>query len=163
MPEILPSSVSAPVAVTIIVPLPCVTGVFMNAMFDWSPGPRSPAGSVSASLAAGVLSRQRGLVDLQRGGADDAPVGRDLVHRRQQDDVPGDEFLRRDLDVDAVRHTRAVAFIIDLSALIALSALPSCRRPTTAFPRVNANSTAAVLHSWISRETTVATDRMIYM
>ena len=33
IPEIFPSSVSAPVAVTIIVPLPWVTGVFMNAMF----------------------------------------------------------------------------------------------------------------------------------
>ena len=32
-PEILPSSVPAPVAVTITVPLPWVTGVFMKAMF----------------------------------------------------------------------------------------------------------------------------------
>ena len=47
IPEIFPSSVSAPVPVTITVPLPCVTGVFMNAMFDWSPGPASPSGSVS--------------------------------------------------------------------------------------------------------------------
>ena len=37
IPEILPTAVSAPVPVTIITPLPCVTGVFMNAMFDWSP------------------------------------------------------------------------------------------------------------------------------
>ena len=37
-------------------PLPCVTGVFMNAMFVWSPGPSSPSGSVAASLAAGMLS-----------------------------------------------------------------------------------------------------------
>ena len=33
IPEIFPSSVPEPVSVTIIVPLPCVTGVFMNAMF----------------------------------------------------------------------------------------------------------------------------------
>ena len=32
IPEIFPSSVPAPVPVTIMVPLPCVTGVFMNAM-----------------------------------------------------------------------------------------------------------------------------------
>ena len=31
--------VPVPVPVTITVPLPCVTGVFMNAMFAWSPGP----------------------------------------------------------------------------------------------------------------------------
>ena len=39
IPEIFPSSVPAPVPVTIMVPLPWVTGVFMNAMFVWSPGP----------------------------------------------------------------------------------------------------------------------------
>ena len=32
IPEIFPSSVPAPVAVTTTVPLPCVTGVFMKAM-----------------------------------------------------------------------------------------------------------------------------------
>ena len=37
IPEMLPTSVSAPVPVTIMTPLPCVTGEFMNAMFDWSP------------------------------------------------------------------------------------------------------------------------------
>ena len=37
--EIFPSSVSDPVPVTIMVPLPWVTGVFMNAMSVWSPGP----------------------------------------------------------------------------------------------------------------------------
>ena len=55
--EIRPSSVPPPVPVTIIVPLPCVTGVFMNAMFVWSPGPRSrPPSRLAASFAAGVLS-----------------------------------------------------------------------------------------------------------
>ena len=54
--EILPNSVFAPVPVTSRVPLPCVTGVFMNAMFVWSPGPSSPSASTVASLAAGVLS-----------------------------------------------------------------------------------------------------------
>ena len=34
IPEMVPTAVSAPVPVTIITPLPCVTGVFMNAMFD---------------------------------------------------------------------------------------------------------------------------------
>ena len=56
IPEILPSSVSAPVPVTMSTPLPCVTGVFMNAMLVWSPGLSSPAGSVEACLAAGTLS-----------------------------------------------------------------------------------------------------------
>ena len=33
IPEILPSSVAVPVAVTIMTPLPWVTGVFIKAMF----------------------------------------------------------------------------------------------------------------------------------
>ena len=41
IPEIFPISDSAAVAVTIITPLPWVTGVFMKAMFSWSPGARS--------------------------------------------------------------------------------------------------------------------------
>ena len=39
IPEMCPTSVPAPVPVTIITPLPCVTGEFMNAMFSWSPMP----------------------------------------------------------------------------------------------------------------------------
>ena len=34
IPEMRPTSVPSPVPVTIITPLPCVTGEFMNAMFD---------------------------------------------------------------------------------------------------------------------------------
>ena len=56
MPAILPTWASAPRAVTIMVPLPWVTGVFMNAMFFWSPGPTSASASVVASFDAGVLS-----------------------------------------------------------------------------------------------------------
>ena len=56
MPAILPTSASAPVAVTSIMPLPCVTGVFMNAMFVRSPGPSSASASASVSFDAGVLS-----------------------------------------------------------------------------------------------------------
>src|SRR3954447_2857392 len=95
--EILPSSVSAPVAVTIMVPLPCVTGVFMKAMSDWSPGPSPEPSRVSASLAAGTLSPVSRLVDLQGAGRDDATVGRHLVAGGEQDDVADDELLGRDL------------------------------------------------------------------
>ena len=59
MPAILPTSASAPLAVTSIMPLPCVTGVFMNAMFVRSPGPSSASASASVSFDAGVLSPVR--------------------------------------------------------------------------------------------------------
>ena len=66
-------------------------------------------------------------------------------------------------DSDPSRRTRAVAFIMDLSAFIALSALPSCRIPITAFRIVSKNSRMAVLHCLTSRDTTVVAMRMICM
>ena len=56
IPEIFPTAVSAPVPVTIITPPPWVTGVFMNAMFDWSPSTGSFSVTMSALLPAGTLS-----------------------------------------------------------------------------------------------------------
>ena len=56
MPAILPTSASAPVAVTSIMPLPCVTGVFMNAMFVWSPAPTFASARASVPFDDGVLS-----------------------------------------------------------------------------------------------------------
>ena len=56
MCAIFPTCVALPVAVMTTTPLPCVTGVCMNAMFDCSPGPTSASLSVEASFAAGTLS-----------------------------------------------------------------------------------------------------------
>ena len=61
------------------------------------------------------------------------------------------------------RRTRAVALTIDLSAFIALSALPCWRSPTTAFSTVSAISRTAVPHSVMSAETTAAAIRMSCM
>ena len=61
------------------------------------------------------------------------------------------------------RRTRAVTFIIDLSAFMALSVLPSCRNPMTALTSVSTTSRIAVDHSWIAKETIAAPTRMICM
>ena len=50
------------------------------------------------------------------------------------------------------RRTLALAFIIDLSAFMALSALPSWRKPTTAFTRQHQQKDP-VLHSLITSDT----------
>ena len=101
--EIFPSSVSAPVPVTITVPLPCVTGVFMKTMFDWSPGPSSSPASVTASFPAGVLSPVSADSSIcKRARGDDAAVGRHLIAGGEQDDVADDELLGRDLGLDPV-------------------------------------------------------------
>lgn len=64
-------------------------------------------------------------------------------------------------DSAASRLTRAVVVSMDFSAFIALSALPSWRRPTIAFSSVSAMSRIAVLHCAISSETTAAATRTI--
>ena len=145
IPEILPSSVSAPVPVTIIVPLPWVTGVFMNAMFVWSPGPSSRRrAACGASLAAGVLSPVSADSSICSAlAATMRPSAGTWSPAAMQHDVADDQLLGRDLGLDPSRRTRAVAFIIDLSAFIALSALPSWRRPTTAFSTVSTTSRTA--------------------
>ena len=109
--EIRPSSVAAPVPVTMIVPLPCVTGVFMNAMFVWSPGPSSRRAIEGDRVLRRrrALAGQRRLVDLQRVGGDDAPVRRHLVARRDEYDVAahhllGGDLARRSVAPDAGGH-----------------------------------------------------------
>ena len=105
MCAIFPTWVSPPVAVTIITPLPCVTGVCMNAMFVWSPGASSLGGQRRGVLGRGhALAGQRGLVDLQRARRDDPAVGGHLVACREQHDVADDELLGGDL---ASRRRRA--------------------------------------------------------
>ena len=162
IPEIFPSSVPAPVPVMITVPLPCVTGVFMNATFVWSPGFSSPPGNVPASLAAGTLSPVsadssicRALAAMMRPSAGtSSPAAMSTTS-------PTTTCSAGIWDSDPSRRTRAVAFIIDLRAFMALSALPSWRTPITAFRIVSATSRTAVLHSLTSRDTTAATTRMI--
>ena len=61
------------------------------------------------------------------------------------------------------RRTRAVIFIIDLRAFMALSALPSWRRPTTALRRVSAMSKMAVFHSPTAADTMAAPIRISCM
>ena len=164
IPEILPSSVPAPVPVTITVALPCVTGLFMNAMFDCSPGPSWSPGSVAASLAAGTLSPVS--ADSSICSALDAmirPSAGTWSPAEMRMTSPTTSSSAGISDSAPSRRTRAVAFIIDLSAFIALSALPSCRRPTTAFSTVRASSSTAVLHSLISKDTTAAAIKMICM
>jgi len=61
------------------------------------------------------------------------------------------------------RRTRAVAFVIERSAFIALSALPSWRSPTTALTMVSSTRSTPVCHSSMRNETTAAPTRMICM
>ena len=164
MPAILPTSVLPPTLVTIITALPWVTGVCMNAMLVWSPAPRSPSGRVAASLPAGTLSPVRAdssicneLEEMIRPSAGTSSPAASNTTSPTTSCSAG-------ISASAPsRRTRAVASIIDLSAFIALSALPSWRRPVTALIKLSRNSTIAVLHCLISSDTTDAPTKMSCM
>ena len=163
IPEIFPSSVPAPVAVTIIVALPWI-GVFMNAMFVWSPGFRSSPDSVCASLAAGTLSPVSADSSICRAlAAMIRPSAGTSSPAAMSTTSPTTTWSAGICASAPSRRTRAVAFIIDLSAFMALSALPSWRRPITALSTVSASSRTPVLHSLMSSDTIAATIRMICM
>src|SRR4030095_2775744 len=110
-----------------------------------------------------ALPRQGRLIDLQGTGRDDATIRRYLIPGGDEHDIADNQLLGRDLRLLPSRRTLAVAFIIDLSAFMALSALPSWRKPTTAFSSVNTNSRIPVLHSLINNDTTAALTRMSCM
>ena len=80
----------------------------MNAMFDWSPRTGFCVGDdVGALRRRNALAGQRGLVDLQRGGLDEPPVGADVVTGGEQHHVADDHLVGVDLDLGAVpAHSR---------------------------------------------------------
>ena len=164
MPAILPTSASAPLAVTIITPLPWVTGVFMNAMLVRSPGPSSASASASVVLEAGTLSPVSADSSMSRELAwMILPSAATLSPAASSTTSPTTTCSAGISDSAPSRRTRAVCFISDLRAFIALSALPSWRRPITALNTVRATSTRPVLHWPMMNDTTAAMSRMICM
>ena len=164
MAEIFPSSVPAPVAVTIMVPLPWVTGVFMNAMSVWSPGPSPEPARGSVSLPAGTLSPVSADSSICSAlAATMRPSAGTWSPAASSTTSPTTSWSAGISALSPSRRTRAVATSIDLSAFMALSALPSWRRPMTAFSTVSTRRRTAVPNSAMSRDTTAATTRMICM
>ncbi len=164
MCAILPTSVAPPTEVTTIMALPCVTGVCMKAMFVWSPGPSSPAGSVSASLPAGTLSPVSA----------DSSICSELAWTMRPSagtwspaasstTSPTTSCSAGMCASTPSRRTRAVSFIIDLSAFMALTALPSWRRPMKALSSVMISSRTPVWNCWMASETTAAPTRISCM
>ena len=82
-----PTSVAMPVVVTRIVPAPRVTWVFMNARSTRSPSAGVRGDGLDLLGHRDALAGQRRLVDLERGGGEDPPVGRDEVAGLDVDDV----------------------------------------------------------------------------
>ena len=102
MPLMWPTSVAIPVVVTRIVPAPRVTWQFMNAMSTRSPRAASRGDRIHLLGRGDALAGERGLVDLEGRGGEDARVGRDEVAGLDVDDVARDELVHRDLDELAV-------------------------------------------------------------
>ena len=164
IPEIFPSSVSVAVAVTIITPLPWVTGVFMKAMFTWSPGLIGLSASVVVSFCAGVLSPVSADSSICSALASTIrPSAGTSSPAARRTTSPVTTCSAGISDSTPSRLTRAVIFIIDLSAFIALSAFPSWRRPTTALRSVMMTRSTAVLHSLMASDTIAAPTRISCM
>ena len=164
IPAIRPTSVWAPVAVTIMMPLPWVTGVCMNAMSVWSPGERPVPDSVAVPLDAGTLSPVSAASSICSAVASmmrpSAGTSSPAARRTTSPTTTSSAAICAS---DPPRRTRAVALTIALSAFIALSALPSCRSPTTALTAVITSRSTPVLHSLIASDTIAAPTRMICM
>jgi len=162
--EIWPSCVSAPVPVMTMTPLPCVTGVFMNAMLVWSPGPSSPSGRAPASFAEGMLSPVSADSSICRALAAMMRPSAGTWSPAESSTTSPTTSCSAGISVsDPSRRTRAVAFNMDFSAFMALSALPCWRNPTTAFRTVRASSRTAVPHSRTTIDTMEAATRMTCM
>ena len=114
----------------------------------WPPG-RSPRSTPTRRSAANWPSRS---------GRPPAPRHRPRSGRRRPRPAG-----RPGLASVPSRRTRAVAFIIDCSAFMALSALPCWRSPTTALKRSDQSRAMAVLHSAMISDTTAAPTRMSCM
>ena len=164
IPEIWPTSVSAPVPVTIITPLPCVTGEFMNAMFVRSPTPAFSSVIASALLDAGTLSPVSPDSSIC---SDAAWMIRPSEHTSSpavsSTTSPTTTFSAAISISAPSRRTRADALSIDCNAFMALSALPCWRIPPSAFTAVIAKTAIPVPSSPITIEATAAATRMICM
>ena len=164
IPAIFPTCVSAPVAVTIITPLPCVIGVCMNAMSVCSPGARSWPSGTSTPLEAGTLSPVKAASSICKALAEmirpSAGTSSPAASRTMSPTTTSSAGMSAS---DPSRRTRAVALTIAWSAFIALCAFPSWRRPTTALSTVIRISRTPVLHSLIASDTIAAATRMICM
>ena len=155
---------SAPVPVTIITPLPCVTGVFMNAMFDWSPITGSGSVITSVLFEAGTLSPVRA----------DSSICKELASTSRPSAHTSSPAVSRTMSPTATwsastltsvpsRRTRAVVLSIDCRAFMALSALPCWRRPPSALSAVISRTTMPVAISPITIDAIAAATRMICM
>ena len=119
----------------------------MNAMLVRSPGPRSTSASASVVLDAGTLSPVSADSSMSSECASMIlPSAATLSPASSMTTSPGTTSSAGISASAPSRRTRAVCFISDLSAFIALSALPSWRRPVTALNTVSAMSTRPVLH-----------------
>ena len=164
IPEMLPTAVLAPVPVTIITPLPCVTGVFMNAMFDWSP--RTGSGSVITSVLfeAGTLSPVSADSSICREVASTSrPSAHTSSPAASRTTSPTTTWSAATLTSVPSRRTRALVLSIDCRAFIALSALPCWRKPPSALSAVISSTPTPVAIWPITIDAIAAATRMICM
>ena len=162
---IRPISVSMPVAVTTIAPVPRVTEVFWNSMSVRSPSATSAAGSAAASLATGALSPVSAaswvssvaerMIRPSAGTMSPASTCDDVAHH----DVAGRHLARR----CPSRRTRLCGTCIFDSASTLALALSSWREPRTTLSRISSATMIPVDTSPMAKLTAVTAMSMMFI
>jgi hypothetical protein len=147
MPEIRPTSVPMPVAVTSSSPAPRVTLVFMYAMSERSPSAVSAAATAATSLATGRLSPVSADSSISSVAARSSrPSAGTTSPASICTTSPGTSSSAGISTRVPARRTFALMIIIFWRASIAAAALPSWCRPRAALSRVRAISRMPVPH-----------------
>ena len=164
MVAISPICVSMPVAVTTIAPVPRVTDVFWNSMFDRSPMPISPAGSTPACLAIGALSP----VSAASCASNVAermirPSAGTMSPASTLTMSPGTTSTAGTSTTSPPRSTRVWGTCIFDNASTLARAMSSWRVPNTTFSTTNKATIRAVGTSPIARLTTATATSMMFI
>ena len=162
IPEMWPTSVAIPVAVTTNSPEPRVTLVFMYTMSERSPSGVPAPSTGSVPLATGRLSPVSADSAISIVAARSSrPSAGTMSPASIETMSPGTSCSAGISCSCPSRIALALTIIIFCNAATAVAALPSCCRPRTALNSVSATRTMPVSHSCSSRLTTPAASRTI--
>src|SRR6516164_5097755 len=163
IPEMWPTSVAIPVAVTTNSPAPLVTLVFMYTMSVRSPSGVSAPSTVSVPFDTGRLSPVSADSATSSVAAfSSLPSAGTMSPASMATTSPGTSCPAGISASAPSRRTLALTIIICCSAATAVAAFPSCRKPSTALNTVSASSKMPVPSSFSGyRLPTPATSRTI--
>ena len=161
---ICPISVCIPVAVTTIAPVPRVTAVFWNSMFERSPSAASASGRAAAALPIGALSPVRAASCVSRVAEwMIRPSAGTMSPASTCTMSPGTTSSAGTSATEPSRTTRACGTCMLASASMLARAFSSWRDPSTTFSRIS-SATMMPVDTWpMATLTTVTAISMMFI